>query len=97
MKSNSRYESEYMKMLSSFRSRIAGDFVQTLHKIRGSNRLEWMDKNKIDEMIMNRNDKHRVKKLLKELIFDLNNRYDSTHDSSLEQIIIALDEINEKL
>jgi len=93
----SKYESEYTRILAAYRSRIAADFVQTLHKIRGSNRLEWSEKNKIDEIIMNRNDKHRVKRTLKQLIFDLNNRYDESKDSILEQIIVTLDEIAGKL
>jgi hypothetical protein len=95
--SKSKYESEYTRILTAYRSRIAADFVQTLNKIRGSNRLERNDKNKIDEIIMNRNDKYRVKKTLKQLIFDLNNRYDESKDSVLEQIIITLDDIAGKL
>jgi len=95
--SKSKYESEYTRILTAYRSRIAADAVQVLKRVRGSNRLEGNERSRIDEIIRKWNDKRVVKRLIKELNYDLNNRYDESKDSMLEQVIITLDEIAEKL
>lgn len=94
---NSKYESEYTRILTAYRSRIAVDSIQVLKKIRGSNRLEGNERNKIDEIIKKWGDKRAVKKLIYELTYDLNSRYDESKDYILEQIIVTLDGVAEKL
>lgn len=94
---NTKYESEYMKILASYRSRIAANAEQVLNKIKGSNRLEASEKTAIGNIIRSWNDRRKAKTLIKDLIFDLNVRYDESKDRQLEQIIIALEELSEKL
>ena len=90
------YNNEYIQLLNNYRSRIAIDIKSILNKMRNSIYLEWDSKKQIDEILKNLTNS-KGKKLIRELIFTLNKRYDESHNQELALMIVHLEIIAEKL
>lgn len=86
-----------MSILSSYRSRervaLVDKDLETIKKIKTSNRIENRELSKLNQVISSWNNKTLVKRLIKEVIFDLNKEYDESKDAKLEQIIMELEKI----